>query len=212
MTKIFNKKTGALSALSTVLLLAVIMPSMPLASAGDTTCTGFLAAGTYDGNINAPGPFCLLGFGVTVNGDVKQTGGDLLIAGATINGNIQAEGGHVLSMNLVTVNGDIQVKGYSLKPTTTSFIGIQASSIDGNIQIEESTLGFLNIGFPSEGNVINGDIQIFKNLIAFSFIAVSDNTVNGDIKCKENIIPVPFTNIGSPNTVSGNTEDQCAGL
>ncbi len=33
--EIFNKKTGALSALSAVLLLAVIMPSIPFASAED---------------------------------------------------------------------------------------------------------------------------------------------------------------------------------
>ena len=46
MTKLFNKKTGALSALSATLLLAVIMPSMSSVYADDTTCTGALLAGS----------------------------------------------------------------------------------------------------------------------------------------------------------------------
>jgi len=203
-------KTILLPSIGIFAILAMMVPTMPFASADDTTCTGFLPAGTYE-NVNAPGPFCLLGFGVTVFGDVKQTGGDLFISHATVNGNVQAEGGSVLSIFGATVNGDIQVKGFSFKPTGPTFVEIHASSIDGKVQIEESTVDLIEVGFPAAGNVINGDIQIFNNLV-FSFNLVSDNTVNGDIKCKENLIPAPFTNFGFPNTVSGNIEDQCAGL
>jgi len=212
MTKIINKKTGALSALSATLLLAVIMPSMPFTYADDVTiCTGFLAPGTYE-NVVAPGPFCGIGAGVTVDGEVKQTGGNLFISFATVNESIQVEGGGITSIFAATVNGDIEVKGIS--GPGFEFVQILSSIIGGDVQIVESSLDSLVLGFQGFGNVINGEIKIFGNSATggLSSFGISDNTVS-NIECKENSgTGLPFVNFGTPNIVSGNTEDQCAGL
>jgi len=227
MTKItFNKKTGALSALSAALILAVIIPSIPFASADDTTCIGVLAPGAY-ANVNAPGPSCFLGPLVTVNGDVKHTGGFLSISGATINGNVQSEGAISLSIRSATINGNVQSDGTAFVNLSsasvggdvqikgaTSTVNVRGGSVGGNVQIEEMTGGagsFIVVGFPTV--TIGGDLQLIKNTqspCSFlpSCIFVGGNTVGGNLQCKENS-PAP-NSFGTPNTVTGLKEDQCS--
>jgi len=196
-------KTILLPSIGIFAILAMMVPSMPFASADDTTCTDFLPAGEYDGNVIAAGPSCFIGLGTTIHGDVKHTGGDLIIDGATVFGNVQSEGGAFLFVLSSTVYGDIQVKDMSGPfPSIT----IDGNTIDGRVQIEASTVDFIEVGFPGAGNVINGDIQIFNNFVAFSTV-ISGNTVGGNIQCKANFDPAPI-NFGFPNDVSGNTGDE----
>jgi len=145
MTKIFNKKTGALSALSATLLLAVIIPSMPFAYAGDEICDANLT-GTIDGNVIVPaGETCII-FNATVNGNVLGEGiifivnsevhgsvqndvDDIGIQTSEIHGSVQSDGGGDVFVVSSTVDGDVEVKEID------SVIVLQ-SNIDGNVKAE----------------------------------------------------------------------------
>ena len=76
-SKTFNKKTGKLSALLAVLLLAVIIPSMPLANADDTICSVSIS-GTHDNVVVPSGSSCNITPGTIVNGNVKVESGGAL--------------------------------------------------------------------------------------------------------------------------------------
>ena len=113
MTKTtFNKKTGALSALSAALILAVIIPSIPFASANDTTCIGTLVAGTYDTVIVPAAGVCFVASGVTVNGDVNVESNASLTSfiSATVNGNINVASGAATVLDF-TFGGGVGVQG-----------------------------------------------------------------------------------------------------
>jgi len=230
MTKLFNIKTGALSALSATLLLAAIMPSMPFASADDTPCVGFLAPGTYE-NVVAPGPgFCAIGFGVTVTDNVKHTGGSLFISvGATVNGSVESEGGTSLSISGSTINGNVDADGTGSVAIDTStvtgnvqvkniagFVILDGNTITGNVQIEESatTGDFIVVGAPVfgfAGNTITGDLQLIKNAAVTTI--VSDNSIFGAVQIEDtSASPGSLIAVGAPaagiagNMISGDLQ------
>ena len=252
MTEILNRKTEPFNALSAVLLLAVIIPSIPFASAQETTCTGPLGPGTYE-NIQAPGPgYCFLD-NVTVNGDITHTGGALILENSNVSGNIQSDGGSTVFLHSTTVNGSIQSTSafFSLSSSTiegsvqsensqgvwivsstvngnvqvnnfaqsspTDSVDILSSTIVGNVQIDAGTLGLVRIGDQfGAGNTITGDIKISDNTLTWGVnsaeFSIVDNTVGGNIQCTGNSSTFGASNLGVPNTVSGNTKGECKGL
>jgi len=212
MTKIFNKKTGALSALSAVLLLAVIMPSMPLASADDTICTGGAAGtvtGTHDNVVVPSGAICFI-FGATINGNVEAESGALKlnIASSTVTGNIEADGvlGDVI-VNVVTVGGDVQIKNSG--GSSSDLVNVVAVTIGGDLEMENNT-GFRVGGWT---NLITGNFEFNGNLSTGGSqpSIVSDNTVGENLECSGNT-PVASDFPFGLNTVTGNAEGECATL
>jgi len=222
----FNN-TQKLLAGTLALVLAAIMPSV---YADDTTCVGFLLPGTYE-NVVAPGPFCAIGFGVTVTDNVKHTGGSLFISGgATVNGSVQSEGGTPLSISGSIINGNVEADGtgsVSIDSSTVTgnvqvkniagSVILAGNTITGDVQIEESgtTLGsFIIVGFPAggfAGNMITGDLQLIKNAASTTF--VSGNTITGAVKIEETsaslgsaiVVGAPFFGIAG-NMITGDLQ------
>jgi len=146
-------KTILLPAIGIFAILAMMMPSMPFASAGDTICAGDLS-GIHDNVVVQSGDSCFILAGATINGNVKvESGGDLSASGSTINGNIEADGAISIRISGVTVGGDVQIK------KTTGIAVVDSSIIGGNLQMEE------NSGVSADAflNTIGGNLQYDKN-------------------------------------------------
>jgi len=149
---------------------------------------------TIDDNVIVSGQ-CLLD-GTRVKGNVLvQSGGGLTARNAHIDGNIQADGGIYVRVNRTNVGGDIQLAGVSGEVSR-----VQRSSIGGNLQLDSN-----RVRLVAEYNTIDGDLQAFANT---GGVVIRYSTIDGNLQCKSNS-PAPT---GGFNQVSGNKEDQCAGL
>ncbi len=214
MTKIFNKKTGALSALSATLLLAVIMPSMPFASADDSICTGGFVTplnGIHDNVIVPAGADCFIS-GATVNGNVKAESGALFlfISESTVHGSVQADG--VLGQTVVvgsTVGGDVQFKNSGGAGPFDS-VAVVSSSVGGNVQIEDNSAFRVGAWLNP---MIGGDLQYTGNTSTTDSLpsVIGGNTVGGNLQCSGNTPVAAIAPFGL-NTVAGDAEGECATL
>jgi cytoskeletal protein CcmA (bactofilin family) len=185
LKKISSGKITAFSLMGAILLMAATISYAPLAFADDRVCTGTISSGTLDNVIVSSGN-CVLTGSVVVNGNVKQTGGNLKIDGRPIGGNVQAEGGGFTKVvNDATIEGDVQIK------KTTGLAQVRGSDIDGDVQVEEKRRGSIEI----VSNDVREDVQVWKNT-GLTSILIKNNDIGGNLQCKEN----------TPNpTVSGNT-------
>lgn len=215
MTKTFNKKTGAFGVLSAVLLLAVIMPSMPFASAvNDLNCIGFVSGGEYDNVKVEKGESCILS-GVTVNGNVQANESVLVVISAStvVSGDVQANESGTVLVQASTISGDVIViesdRAVVLESTISGDVQIQktsvnaavrGSSIGGNLQMEESTGLFAQV----LTNEVSGNIQYYKNTTE-NRSSITNNVVVGNLQCFENT-PTP-ANVGN---TAASKEGQCA--
>lgn len=193
MLEISSGKITAFSLIGAMLLMAATVAGAPLASADDTTCTGIISSGSLD-NVIVPSGDCVLTGSVVVDGNVKQTGGNLKVDGIPVGGNVQAEGGGTTEVLEATVEGSVQIK------KTTGLAQVHDSIVGADIQVEEKNDGSIRV----VSNDVEGNVQIWKNS-GSSIILVEDNLIDGNLQCKENV-PGPTV---SGNTVAGDIE--CAG-
>jgi len=208
MTKIFNKKTGALSALSATLLLAVIMPSMPFAMADDTVCVGFIT-GIHDNVVVPSGAACLIS-SASISGNVKAESGalSLIISGGSVHGNVQADGvlGDVIIVS-ATIGGDVQIKNTAA--TGFDQVAVVSNGIGGNVQIEDNSAFRVR---ADNNSMVAGDLQFNGNTSTGSFPnIVGSNTVGGNLQCSDNTPVATIAPFGL-NTVAGDAEGECATL
>ena len=75
--------------------------------------------------------------------------------------------------------------------------------VQGNLTMDNNTAGSEVVL-----NQISGNANVSGN--SGSAPLVGDNTIGGNLRCFNN--SPPPTNFGSPNTVSGKKQGQCAGL
>ena len=185
MTKIFNKKTGALSALSATLLLAVIMSSMPSVYADDTICAGgLLPVATYDNVVVPAGASCEMD------------------PGTIVTGNVQADGAFSVNIDGVTVTGNIEIKN----SIAGGFVIVTNSNITGNLKMEDNLGDFADVTFNT---VVGGDIQHKKNITTFVSFIAGNTVMEGNLQCEDNA-PAPL-DLGFANIVpNGNKEGQCS--
>jgi hypothetical protein len=175
--------------------LAAGLGSVAAPVLADVYCPPNLGPVTIDDNVIVENGQCVLN-GTQVKGSVLvKPNGALTVRDARIEGNIQADGGIYVRVLRTNVGGDIQLEGVSGEVSR-----IQRSSIGGNLQLDSN-----RVRLVAEYNAIDGDLQAFGNT---GGAVIRYNTIDGSLQCKSNS-PAPT---GGFNQVSGNKEDQCAGL
>jgi hypothetical protein len=181
-------------AFSVFALLVVGM--VPAASAGDTTCSGALAIGTYD-NIKVTGGVCVIGPGTIVQGniDVENGSGLFVNSGAIVRGSISKKGLGSLEIFGAAIGGNV-------KSEDGSSFRLHNNTVRGNLEF----IG--NNGFPQEifANFVGGNLKYEKNS-GGAPVNISNNRIGGNLECKDNALPP----VGGGNTASSK-KDQCAGL
>ena len=201
----FNSKIWIFGAIATILLIAIIMPSVPSASSVSTTLCddAKIDSGVFGNVVVIPGLDCSLNEDVIVTGNILiESGASFSANNISIGGNIESDGASFISLSGVTVDGNIQIENSNVGPVIT----IIRSVIDGNIQFENNVVtGGSIIIF---GNTINGNVEFSDNTSSNNFIG--RNTINKNLECNNNT-PSPVI-IRGLNTVTGNISGQCVGL
>ncbi len=168
-------RIAAFSILGAVLLATAAIPHTPLAFADDKKCTSTISSGTFE-NVIVPSGNCVLTGDVVVKGNIKQTGGNLVVDGISVGGNVQAiSGGSTKVINGATVEGSVQVK------ETRGITIVRNSVVDGDVQVEIKKDGSIRI----VANVVGEDVQVWKNK-GGEIILIKNNVIDGNLQCKEN--------------------------
>ena len=140
------------ASLSTLLLLACLLPASPVARAEEYVCTGALGAVTVD-NLRVPSQVSCLLNGTTLQGTLKvERDAHLNAQAVTVVGNVQAEGAANVTVAAgSTVGGSIQIKqGGAAK--------IDKVRVTGDIQFFQNR-GSIKI----TNNTVNGNLQCKEN-------------------------------------------------
>lgn len=161
----------------------------------DVHCPPALGSVTIDGNVLVSSA-CRLE-GTTVIGNVHIYAGGSLVsrAGTRIGGSVQAENSDFVDIQATRVDGDLQ-----LDDLVGDRSVVLDSQVGGSIQLKQNRSRLEVIG-----NEVDSDIQAFGNS---GQVVIADNRVDGNLQCKSNE-PEPA---GGNNVVQGNQEDQCASL
>lgn len=114
------------------------------------------------------------------------------LVGTRIKGGIKVEDGATLHASGINVQGSLQAK-------KAADVVVTNSAFAGGVQVEEGVAARL------ASSRVGSGVKFEKNT---GTLVISNNTVNGNLQCKEN----SQAPTGGGNVVSGNKEDQCAGL
>ncbi|HEV7997004.1 MAG TPA: hypothetical protein VGP52_12185 [Stellaceae bacterium] len=195
--------------------LAVIALGLATGSAANAqsnvTCTGTLAAGTYN-NVTVPNDAsCTIGTGVLVIASVSVgSGATLDMLGATVDGNVTAKNATSITIDEAEPAAVISTVGTNVTLVgTTGLILIRNASIGVNLTIVGSTGAEVHLLHNTVGTnlVVQGDSGLAIPQIAL-------NMVGGNLACVDNTPPPSdiIAGIPSPNTVGGTASGQCARL
>jgi hypothetical protein len=221
-----------------VAALGLLLATVPIAGAQQAfQCTGTISDGsTIDRNLIVPAnAFCTL-TNVKVAGNVHVgTGATFSVSPATgqtveIDGNIaadrcfiaflQSSGGVVSIEGNVTLQGCTSVShvagvGYVGPKLTISgnFLCANNSTqcnatdgvVQGNLTVDDNSTSSPISVF---GNQVSGNVDISGNTAVT--LIVGGNTISGNLQCFDNSSVFPPDDDGSPNTVSGHKQRQCA--
>jgi hypothetical protein len=121
-----------------------------------------------------------------------------LAEGATVTGPVTVGPGAGLVASKASVVGPLFASGASI-------VELFDSLVDGSVSISGSTTRV-----AVAHSRVDGPLRLRGNSTGSTAIVVTDNTVDGPLTCSGNQ-PAPI-NYGEPNTVTGPTSGQCAGL
>ncbi len=171
--------------------LAVAQPS------SGTACDG-IYNGTFNGNITvSSGQTCtFVGGGIT--GNVRMTGGSLVLSNVSVGGNVQINGGGMFAIGPSTIiRGDLQIQNI---PAGSDLNVVCGADVKGNLQFQNNAASVEIGSYPScPGNTIGGDLQVQNNTAATQ---IYNNTVSGNL---QNLNSTAATVIDG-NTVGGNLQ------
>jgi hypothetical protein len=200
--------------------LAVTVPGV--AGAGSaTTCTGELAAGTYQKVIVPEGATCLSNGPVIIRGGLFIEAGATFVLGSeenpvdtgTISGGVHATDAASVQIHFTTINGGVDVHGGSGPfggPFDITWNTIEDSRINGGATIE----GYDGFWMGFIRNQVNGSVNLNDNVLADpdgnEYVT---NTIHGSLNCAGNS-PAPQIgdSEGSPNRVTGAKTGQCTNV
>ena len=213
---------GALGAL-VVLASAVVVgiSANGAVAANTTTCTGFLAPGSYGRVVVPAGASCLSDGGVTVRGGLYVQPGATFVLGSeeapgdngTISGGVHATNPANLQIHFMTINGGIESQGGSGPfggPFDITWTTIEDSHISGGVSIT----GFNGFWMGFIRNHVNGAVNLSGNvLVDPDGNEYVTNTIHGSLSCFGNS-PAPQVgdSEGGPNNVTGAKRGQCANV
>jgi hypothetical protein len=200
--------------------LAVTVPGVA-GAASATTCTGELAAGTYQKVIVPEGAACLSNGPVIIRGGLFIEAGATFVLGSeenpvdtgTISGGVHATDAASVQIHFTTINGGVDVHGGSGPfggPFDITWNTIEDSRINGGATIE----GYDGFWMGFIRNHVNGSVNLNDNVLADpdgnEYVT---NTIHGSLNCAGNS-PAPQIgdSEGSPNRVTGAKTGQCTSV
>ena len=216
-----TRLTGALAALVVTAALGVGVAVRGAAAANVTTCTGFLAPGTYQRVVVPAGEACFSDGGVRIKSGLFVQPGATFVLGneeapgdnGTITGGVHATNPANLQIHFMTIKGGIDSQGGSGPeggPFGITWNAIEDNHISGAVNIS----GYDGFWFGFIRNHVNGSVTLNDNVQpdpdGNEFVT---NTINGSLRCFGNS-PAPQIgdSEGQPNRVTGAKKGQCAGL
>ena len=191
------------------------------AAANVTTCTDFLAPGSYGRVVVPAGASCFSDGGVTVRGGLYVQPGATFVLGSeeapgdngTISGGVHATDPANLQIHFMTINGGIESQGGSGPfggPFDITWTTIEDSQINGGVSIA----GYNGFWMGFIRNHVNGAVNLSGNVLADpdgnEYVT---NTIHGSLSCFGNS-PAPQVgdSEGSLNHVTGAKKGQCASV
>lgn len=213
---------AALAALVVVAVAAAAgVAAKGAAAANVTTCTDFLAPGTYQRVVVPAGESCFSDGGVTIRGGLYVQPGATFVLGSeeqpgdngTITGGVHATNPANLQIHFMTINGGIESRGGSGPfggPFDITWTTIEDSHVNGGVSItgyDGFWMGFIR-------NHVNGAVNLSGNVLADpdgnEYVT---NTIRGSLSCYGNS-PAPQVgdSEGNLNHVTGAKKGQCAGI
>jgi hypothetical protein len=191
------------------------------AAASSTTCTSFLAPGTYQKVVVPAGASCFSDGGVTIRGGLYVQPGATFVLGSgeapgdngTITGGVHATSPANLQIHFMTINGGVESRGGSGPvggPFGITWTTIEDSHVNGGVSItgyDGFWMGFIR-------NDVNGSVTLSDNRLADpdgnEYVT---NSIHGSLSCYGNT-PPPQTGDsgGGLNSVTGAKKGQCASV
>ena len=208
----FNSKILVFGAVASILLIAIIMPSLPSASAATTLCIWpKISSGVFEDILVQTGFDCSLNKGVVVTGSILiEEGAKFTANGVSIGGDVSADKADMISITGSTIGGDMVIKNtnYATTMSVSKNIIVGELVIEGNMITNGMTVALNNIG---------GTLKFFKNN-ATSFIMIGGNTIGGSLECDTNYPHdfygdvIDMVTIRGLNTVTNAKTGQCVGM
>lgn len=171
------------------------LPSFSI-SGSDTPCTGILV-GTFDNVVVPPGAFCQLT--AIVHGNVKALEKSTLrVINSQVEGNVEGDKADIVQVIGSTVRQNVLIKESTFTPSgfVAAFVGSGTVILEGNIQVEKNVANAVRIGF---GLAVNkGNIKVEDNVVEVFDISILNTPVAQNLQV--------FKNNGAGfKQVSGNT-------
>jgi hypothetical protein len=213
---------GALGALVVLAAaFAVGISANGATAASGTTCTDFLAPGSYGRVVVPAGASCFSDGGVTIRGGLYVQPGATFVLGSeeapgdngTISGGVHATNPANLQIHFTTINGGLDSRGGSGAfggPFDITWNAVEDNQINGGVSIS----GYDGFWFGFIRNHVNGSVNLNDNVLqdpdANEYVT---NVIHGSLNCAGNS-PAPQVgdSEGSPNQVTGAKTGQCADL
>ena len=186
-----------------------------------TSCSGFLAPGTYGKVVVPEDAACFSEGFVTIRGGLQVQSGATFVLGSeenpvptgTIFGGVVARDAASVQIHFTTINGGVFVNGGSGPfggPFGITWNAIEDNRINGSVTVD----GYDGFWFGFIRNTVNGTVNLNDNVEpdpdGNEFVT---NVIQGNLNCDGNS-PAPQIGDsgGSPNEVTGLKTGQCAAL
>jgi hypothetical protein len=197
------------------------LPSVAGAGSSVTSCTSFLAPGTYQKVVVPADAVCFSDGPVTIRNGLFIESGATFVLGSedapgdngTISGGVHATNAASVQIHFMTINGGIDVHGGSGPfggPFGVTWTTIEDSQINGAVTVD----GYNGLWEGFIRNNVNGSVNLNNNVLADSdgneYVT---NTIQGSLNCSGNSpSPQVGDSEGESNQVTGAKTGQCAGL
>jgi hypothetical protein len=197
------------------------LPALASAKPNTTTCTGTLAAGSYQKVVVPDDAVCFAETPVTIRGGLFIGSGATFVLGdeehpgdnGTITGGVHATGAMNVQIHFMRIDGGVDIQGGAGPfggPFGVTWNTIEDSWINGTVRME----GYDGFWAGFIRNHVKGTVNLNDNvLVDEDGNEYVTNVIQGSLKCSGNS-PAPQIgdSEGSPNTVTGTKTGQCAGL
>jgi len=201
--------------------LLLCVTAVANAAPSTTTCTDFLAPGTYQRVVVPAGAACFSTGPVTIRNGLFVEAGATFVLGdeehpgdnGTISAGVHATNAANVQLHFVTINGGVDIHGGAGPfgpPFDVTWNTIEDSQINGGVTIE----GYNGFWMGFIRNNVNGSVNLNDNvLVDPDGNEYVTNTIHGSLNCHGNS-PAPQVgdSEGAPNQVTGAKTGQCSNV
>ena len=201
--------------------LLLCVTAVANAAPSTTTCTDFLAPGTYQRVVVPAGAACFSTGPVTIRNGLFVEAGATFVLGdeehpgdnGTISAGVHATNAANVQLHFVTINGGVDIHGGAGPfgpPFDVTWNTIEDSQINGGVTIE----GYNGFWMGFIRNNVNGSVNLNDNvLVDPDGNEYVTNTIHGSLNCRGNS-PAPQVgdSEGAPNQVTGAKTGQCSNV